>query len=472
MKKHALFILVLFLLLAACQSPPTVEDEPVVQATEVPPTEVPPTETAVPSTDTPVPPTNTPIPATNTPEPTPTAELEAASESQSLNYLTFHGNPASGTWDQANLDQYLEMNPEITAVFNKNTLYSSPVPRAIHNFAELDEPADVIASYVVGNLRPYVEQGLITDISDLWAAQGWDDLFPASLKEFATIDGKQYFVPLAAQWNPIWYRTDLFADVGLAPPQTWDEFLTACDTLHEAGYIPVTAALTNWNPPIARWFTILNLRLNGAEFHESLMRGQESYEDPRVRAVFEHWAEMFDHNCFPENPTISYSTAANQIYNGEAAMYNLGEWLSEAYSTGLPDTFDFFNFPLLDADVTPGEIALVYGAFIPAKAQNPQAARDFLAFLGSADSLTTRKDTLNQLVLNLDVDHSTYSPVYQKGLTFMSEATHITQLFEMNAHPDMAQQGLTEFARFYTNPASIDLVLANLEAARLDVHGE
>ena len=471
MKKFALFILVL-LLLVACQSSPVANDTPVPQATDSLPTVAPPTATAVPPTDTPVPPTDTPMPPADTPEPTQTAELEVAPESQSLNYLTFHGNPASGTWDQTNFDQFIEMHPEVTAVFNKNTLYSSPVPRAIHNFASQDEPADVIASYIVGNLRTYVEQGLITDISDLWAEQGWDEQFPANLKEFATIDGKQYFVPLAAQWNPVWYRTDIFEEVGLTPPTSWDEFLTICDTLHEAGYIPVTAALTNWNPPIARWFTILNLRLNGAEFHESLIRGHESYEDPRVRAVFDHWAEMIDHNCFPDNPSISYSAAANQIYNGEAAMYDLGEWLAEAYSGGLPDTFDFFNFPLLDPDVMSGEIALVYGAFIPAKAQNPQVARDFLAFLGSADSLTTRKDTLNQLVLNLDVEHSTYSPVYQKGLAFMSEADHITQLFEMNAHPDMAQKGLTEFARFYTNPDLIDLVLANLEAARLEVHGE
>ena len=242
--------------------------------------------------------------------------------------------------------------------------------------------------------------------------------------------------------------------------------------MHEAGYIPITVSLLNWNPPLARWFTILNLRLNGAEFHEALMRGEESYEDTRVRAVFEHWAEMLAHNCFPENQLIGYGAAANQIYDGEAAMYNLGEWLSESYSDGLPDTFDFFNFPILTPDLPQAEIVHIYGAFMLSNAQNPPAARDFLAFLGSANSQTTRKDALNQLVLNLDVDHSTYSPVYQKGLQFVSDAERMTQLFEFNTHPDIARTGLTEFARFYTNPATIDLVMANLEAAWLEQYGE
>jgi hypothetical protein len=48
----------------------------------------------------------------------------------------------------------------------------------------------------------------------------------------------------------------------------------------------------------------------------------------------------------------------------------------------------------------------------------------------------------------------------------------MTQLFEFNTHPDVAQTGLTEFARFYTNPATMDLAIANLEAARLEAYGE
>ena len=469
MKNNPLFLLGLCLFLVACQSVPTIDSsESISQATEMLPTATPQEATAISEAT----PTDTPIPATATIEPTPTTDPNATPEPQTLNYLTYHGNPASGEWDETNFNLYLEMNPHVTGAIEKRTLYSSPVPLTFYNLITKDEPADVIASFIVGHLRPYVEQGLIADISDLWAEQGWDDLFPASVKELVTIDGKQYFVPLAAQWNPIWYRADIFEEVGLTPPQSWEEMLTACETLHEAGYIPITVSAVGWNPPIARWFTILNMRLNGAEFHESLMRGEESYEDPRVRTVFEHWGEMVEHNCFPENQLIGYRVAADQIYDGDAAMYNLGEWLSESYSDGLPATFDFFNFPILNPDVTQGEIVHMYGAFMPANAQNPEAARDFLAFLGSAESLSTRKDTLNQLVLNLNVNHSSYSLAYQKGLTFVSEAEHMTQLFEFNTHPDIALKGLTEFARFYPNPAAIDMAIANLEAARLEAMGE
>lgn len=148
----------------------------------------------------------------------------------------------------------------------------------------------------------------------------------------------------AVQWNPIWYHTDIFAEHGLEPPETWEELLQICDTLHAEGYIPITLATSGWAPPMARWFTILNMRLNGPAFHERLMRGEERYDDERVRQALEHWATMIDHNCFSDEST-NYPTAADQIHEGEAAMYNLGEWLSESYNDGMPENFDFLAFP-------------------------------------------------------------------------------------------------------------------------------
>ena len=275
---------------------------------------------------------------------------------------------------------------------------------------------------------------------------------------------------MAIQWNPIWYRTDIFADLGLAPPDTWEEMLTACDTLHAAGLIPVAVSVTDWAPPMARWFSILNLRLNGAAFHESLMRGEERYDDPRVRAVFEHWAEMIEHNCFSEEFT-TYGNAANQILNGEAAMYNLGEWLSEAYPDGMPDTFDFFTFPLLNPEVDQGEIIHVYGAYMWAEARNPIEARALLAYLGSADSQASIGETLNRLAAHRGVDPGIYSEVYQRGLTFIAEAENMTQLFEFNTDRIVAGNGLPLFEQFLRDPTAIDSVIAEFERQRQLAYG-
>ena len=46
------------------------------------------------------------------------------------------------------------------------------------------------------------------------------------------------------------------------------------------------------------WFTHINQRLNGPDFHEQLMRGEVSYTDPRVRSVFDHYAQLFEAQLF------------------------------------------------------------------------------------------------------------------------------------------------------------------------------
>ena len=39
-------------------------------------------------------------------------------------------------------------------------------------------------------------------------------------------------------------------------------------------------------------FDILNMRLNGYDFHIDLMAGTETWTDPRVKAVFETWRKL------------------------------------------------------------------------------------------------------------------------------------------------------------------------------------
>jgi multiple sugar transport system substrate-binding protein/raffinose/stachyose/melibiose transport system substrate-binding protein len=369
------------------------------------------------------------------------------------------------------VERYQAMHPDLEVDYTSTNLYGSPVPNAFYLFLDGDSPPDVFSGFVVGSLHSYVEDGAIADLSDLWAEMGWDEAFPATVREAVTIDGRQYFVPMALQWNPIWYRTDIFEEAGLTPPQTWEEFLAACDTLREAQIVPVAVAMTGWEPPMARWFSILNLRLNGPQFHEALMRGEESYEDPRVRDVFDHLTQLFEHGCFAEE-TTSYRQAATQIREGEAAMYNLGEWLSESYSDGLPETFDFFSFPVLDPDVPRGEIVHLYGAYMMADAQHPQEARRFLAYLGGVQSQTSNVEALGRVASNLQVDPSLYNDVYRRGLQFVAEADHITQLFEFNAHPDVAGPAMRVFSTYWRNPGEIEEAMAGLEEARQQVHGE
>ena len=389
-----------------------------------------------------------------------------------LKFIAFYGGTADGDWQKANAEAY-EADTGVTIDFLSNDYYRAYVNRSIGTTVTSNTPPDVFASLLVGVLREHVEQGLIMDISDLWAEQGWDDVFPASIKEWVTFDGKQYFIPTAIKWNGIFYRTDIFEAEGLTPPETWDDMLTLCDTLHQAGYTPFAmTAVRNWPPPTGFWFTAINLRLNGPEFHERLMRGEERYDSPEVKEVFAHYQELFDHNCFATDATsTNYGAAVRDFDSGDFAMYNHGEWLYKFISEETKANTGFFAYPTINPDVTAGELVPMYGAFIHANAQNPAEARRFLIHLADQATQQNNWDMLSHTPSNLLVDRTQFDEVHRQGLELVENTTHLTQLYGANTNPDIAQKGYEVMANFWRNPENIDALLTEWEEARADIYG-
>ncbi len=254
------------------------------------------------------------------------------------------------------------------------------------------------------------------------------------------------------------------------PPNSWESLLRACRTLSDAGIIPITNSAAAWTPPNARWFSILDLRLNGFDFHQRLLAGEISFEDPRVRNVFNHWLEMLDAGCFaPADEPGSWFEAVNQISDGRAAMFNIGEWLYEFITPEVKQKLDFFRFPSLNAEVDDGEIALVYGAYIPAGAVYPEAGRAFIHYLLSEQGLQMNIDEVGRLIPIHRIPADAFPTYQQKGLSFIQDSPHLAELFELNAFKgQMATQGLSELATFWKarDKAGIDAALDGLKSAR------
>jgi len=393
-------------------------------------------------------------------------------QSIDMRWFSFYGGDAQGVWDIHARKAFEAANPGIAVTYGSAALYGAPVPAdALDRQLNLDRPPDVVTGFVGGaSLERYIRSGKIAPLSDVWESEGLYGAYPEGVSELAKVGGTPYFVPLAVQWNPIFYRVDLFDHLGIQVPDSWESLLQACHTLRDAGIVPITNSAAAWTPPNARWFSILDLRLNGADFHQRLLAGEISFEDPRVRDVFEHWLEMLDAGCFaPANEPGSWFQAVNQISNGQAAMFNIGEWLYEFITPEAKQNLDFFRFPTLNPDVDGGEIALVYGAYIPAGAAYPEAGLRFIHYLLSPEGLQMNQEEVGRLIPIGRVSKDDFPAYQQKGWAFIQSSPRLVELFEFNAFQGpMAVQGLTELATFWKarDEAAIDETVAGLEAAR------
>jgi len=400
-------------------------------------------------------------------------EKEVIKEVQPIIYNSYRSDPEVRRVDEMLVEMFNAAYPNYPVQLS--TVNHEDFKQAIRAYLVADPAPDVMTWFAGNRARFFIDKGLILDISDLWEEQGWNEQFPKGFRAMSEVDGKAYFVPLEWYWWAMFYRVSIFEEYGITPPETWDELLAACDTLDGAGLIPITIG-TKYRWTAAAWFDYLNMRLNGPEFHLNLMLGTESYDDPRVRGVFEKWRELFDHNCFIEDAAAySWQEGIAPFNQGEAAMYLMGQFILDEAAEEIRDDIDFFRFPIIDPAMPIGEDAPTDGYFMSVNANNVEGGKEFLAFMGSKEAQTVVVEELGRLAVNPDVDPSLYNPMQQKGLELIKGADLVVQFYDRDTTPEMADVGMNAMMAFWADPyndAILDGLLAELEAARQEIFTE
>jgi len=385
-----------------------------------------------------------------------------------ITYNSMHGDPIPRAFDQETVAMWNEANPLMPV--EHSIIAHEDFKQAIRAYLTAEPAPDVLTWFAGERARFFIDKGLIADISDVFEEKGFNEAYAPGFVALASVEGKQYFLPTSYYWWAVYYVPSVFEKAGITQvPQTWDEFLGACDTLNAAGITPITIG-TRYPWTAAAWFDYLNMRINGPEFHINLMLLKESYTDERVKAVFEYWQQLFDHNCFIEDAAAyAWQEALTPMTEGTAAMYLMGQFILDSYPDELEEDLDFFRFPIIDPAVPVGEDAPTDGYFMAAGARNLEGGKEFLAFIGSQEMQQKAFDELGRLPTRVDVDVSGASPATQKGIALIQEADYVAQFYDRDTTAPMAEAGLNGFAQFWSDPSSIDQILEDLEAERLRI---
>jgi ABC-type glycerol-3-phosphate transport system substrate-binding protein len=394
-------------------------------------------------------------------------EVEVQVEKDTVIYNSYMSDPDPRAADAATVEMFMEANPDIEVIHS--TVAHEDFKQAIRAYLTASTPPDVMTWFAGNRARFFIDNGLIMDISDLWESEGWNESYPKGFRAMSSVDDKQYFLPTSWYWWAVYYRTSIFDELGLQPPETWEEFLAVCDTLKENGYTPLAIG-TKYRWTAAAWFDYLNMRVNGPEFHINLMLGKEKYDDPRVLEVFKYWRVLLDNGYFLEDAAAySWSEALEPMIRGDAAMYLMGDFIRDSLPDDVEEDIDFFRFPIIDPAVPIGEDAPTDGFFVAANSQHPEAAMKFLAFLGSVEYQNYFAEELGRLPTNNGVDRSIFTPTQQKGLALIDGADFVAQFYDRDTTPEMADEGMNAFMAFWDDPDSIEALLAELEKVRIEI---
>lgn len=352
-------------------------------------------------------PTKEPAAEEPTAVPEPTEAPEPEQEQVTLRF-TFGGGPALEAL-QVIADKYHEENPNITIQFDlqpDDMNWQKAAPTTM--FAAPDGPD--ASWWWCANMAQFpdmVDAGLVAPLDDLYEREGWYDAFPQAFVDYYSFGGHVYAVSNDLVWTPfVYYNKDVFAEVGIEPPTTWDEMYDISDKLRAAGYQPLAlvyemsvrshlpdglmfsswteeeyqAFLVNWQPDAPEW---------------SL---EHKWTDPNGVRIYQTIKDMADKGVFVEGfaGITDYAQAKSMFTSGKAAMYQDGSWAGGVGVLEEEVDFDFgyFYYPPLNNEAprfgqAGSYIANCFIVFQGRDEDKSEYAKDFVAYILQPENMLT-----------------------------------------------------------------------------------
>lgn len=380
-------------------------------------------------------------------------------------------NPAPRATMEAMIARFQEQNPDMnieTTVIDREAYKTQ-----IRNFLTANSP-DVATWYAANRMTPYVNAGLFEDVSDLWAEPEIAEQL-ASTKGAMTIDGKQWGVPYTYyQWG-VYYRKDIYEELGIGEPADFEEMVSNCQVVIDSGRKCYTIG-TKWLWTASGWFDYLNMRTNGFDFHMAMARGEIPWTDDRVRQTFANWQRLVDMGAFvDDHQNKDWQQSLPLLVSGEATAILKGNFaVAPLREAGLDDSkLDFHQFPPITPGIPLAEDAPTDTFHIPANAANKDNARAFLRFVASASEQTEINNgkNLGQLPVNSmsSVDDDKF---LNEGFAMLSSNSPggVAQFFDRDFPAEMAQAAMEGMQEFMVFPENLDDILERLESVRQDVY--
>ncbi|MEP2946584.1 MAG: ABC transporter substrate-binding protein [Lentilitoribacter sp.] len=194
----------------------------------------------------------------------------------------------------------------------------------------------------------WAKQGSLANLNDVAAKEGWDDVVPAALQQFAKVDGKWVSAPVNVHsTNWVWANKAVLDANGIAVPTTWDEFVSALDKLKAAGITPVAHGGQAWQE--ATVFDGVAMSVLGPDGYKAAFidLDEAALGSDSMKEVFDRMA-VIRANVDDNFSGRDWNLATAMVINGEAGFQMMGDWAKgEFINAGKVPGEDFlcFRFP-------------------------------------------------------------------------------------------------------------------------------
>jgi len=153
-------------------------------------------------------------------------------------------------------------------------------------------PPDLAMLPQPGLLKEFAQRGALVSIENV-AGGVIDENYAPVWRDLGSFDGTLYGVWFkAANKSVMWYNTNIFSDVGVSEPASWDELMETADLLYAYGYTPFSlGGASSWT--LTDWFENIYLRVAGPEMYDKLIAHEIPWTHETVKESFTVLKEVF-----------------------------------------------------------------------------------------------------------------------------------------------------------------------------------
>src|SRR5664280_143644 len=297
-------------------------------------------------------------------------------------------------WTAA-IQQFKDTHPGVTVAYENKGF--EQIQQTAQMILSSDQAPDVM-ELNKGNANAGLlsSEGLLTDLTDVAKARGWDKILSPSLQTTCIYNdkgimgsGKWYGVSDYGEYVMVYYNTDMFAKYNIQVPTTFDEFVQALATFKAAGITPIATAASEY--PAQQIIYLLALSKANRDWvnsYQLLNSTPFDFNGPEMTFGATTYADWVAKGYIPKTATSAKAEDMGLAFEaGTNPIMITGSW---CYGRIMKETtkhaWGTFLFPGNTLDLRSGGNLWV----IPTGSKNKDLAEDFI-------DITLQKD--NQTIL-------------------------------------------------------------------------
>ncbi|MFZ4123153.1 MAG: ABC transporter substrate-binding protein [Candidatus Planktophila sp.] len=234
-----------------------------------------------------------------------------------------------------------------------------------------------VAQFDNSFLMPYCQAQAMLPLDDYLADSSEYDIadFGQSQQDYGKCNGETLGLTLSTEPMIQWYRTDIYAELGLKPATTWDEYFSNAQKVQAAGY---GGQIIGFGPNVSWWWMTMVWSFGGKLYDDALNPTVNSKE---AIAATDFLKKLL--TVSPKGAATANSDEVTSKFLGEniGAMINYSGY----YGSVLDKTINKNEGKIGTAPMPVGAVDITHLAGwnigVPKDAKNPAAAWKFLEYV-------------------------------------------------------------------------------------------